>query len=346
MKNIKQYLLPVLLLAVAWACSEDLDPVISSEPAAPVLTNPANGTSLVLSAEEEMEEVTFVYDKADYGFSAAVTYTAQMDMAGNGFAEPTDLASSTDTEISMTYADLNQKLLAKGLVPGEAANVEVRLKATINSSVADEYSETIQMNLTPYEVALEYPRLYLPGEYQGWKPENENTVIYSVKSDNMYEGYIHVLGGSGEFKVNEGPNWDVNYGDDGADGTLDAGGANIKAAGTGTFLLKVNLTAKTYTLGAPLYWGLIGDATPGGWDASTPMEFDADENVLTLTLDLSAGAMKFRANDAWDNNYGDTDMDGVLEAGGENIAIEEAGNYTVTMDFKVPGEVSYSLVKN
>ncbi|GGZ14525.1 hypothetical protein GCM10007049_03000 [Echinicola pacifica] len=333
-------------LAFAGACTDDLDPVIKSDPTAPVLNSPASGTSIVLTAEAEMQELVFAYDKADYGFSAAALYTVEMDLPGNSFAEPVELATSSTDEVLITYGQLNQKLLAKGLATDQAQDVEVRIKSVINANVATEYSEVITMSLTPYEVALEYPRLYLPGEYQGWKPENENTIIYSIKSDNIYAGYVHILGGSGEFKINEGPNWDVNYGDDGADGTMESGGANIKATGVGTFLLTVNLNAKTYTMGAPLYWGIIGDATPGSWDASTPMEFNADENVLTLTTDLKVGALKFRANDAWDNNFGDSDLDGVLEAGGDNIPVEEAGNYTIIMDFRVPGQTTYSLEKN
>ena len=33
----------------------------------------------------------------------------------------------------------------------------------------------------------------------------------------------------GEFKIRQNSDWAVNYGDDGANGTMDAGGANIVA---------------------------------------------------------------------------------------------------------------------
>ncbi|GAB3655297.1 hypothetical protein GCM10028791_26440 [Echinicola sediminis] len=346
MKKIYHYILFTLVLSLFGACTEDLDPVISSDPTAPVLVNPASGATLVLTAEEADEELVFDFEKADYGFAAAAAYTVQLDLSGNAFAEPVDIITSRSAKAVISYADFNQKLLTKGLSPGEAKEVELRIKSTLNANVTDEFSELISMTVTPYEVAIEFPRLYIPGDYQGWNPANENTVIFSVNSDNVYEGFVHILGGSGAFKVNEGPNWDVNYGDDGADGTLEQNGTDIKATGIGTFKLTVDLNDKTYSLGAPLYWGIIGNATPGGWDASTPMEFDADENILTITTDLVVGEMKFRANDAWDNNFGDDDNDGVLEAGGGNIAVAEAGNYTITMDFKVPGEVSYTLEKN
>ena len=53
--------------------------------------------------------------------------------------------------------------------------------------------------------------------------------------------------------------------------------------------------------------GIIGDATPNGWDASTPMVQDpVDTNVWTLEVELFAGEAKFRADDSWDVNWGAT----------------------------------------
>jgi hypothetical protein len=171
------------------------------------------------------------------------------------------------------------------------------------------------------------------------------TVLKSVNFDNVFEGYVHILpGGTGEFKVNETNSWDVNYGDNGADGTLDQDGENIKVTEFGTYLMKVDLGAKTYELSDPLYWGIIGSATAGGWDSETKMGFNRDENVLTITADLVEGEMKFRANQDWAFNFGGAD--GVLEADGANIAVSEAGNYTITLDFRTPGEVLYTMTKN
>ncbi|MDN3667904.1 SusE domain-containing protein [Echinicola jeungdonensis] len=346
MKSIYQNIFLGLALLMAWSCTDALDPVIKSDPSAPVLMTPSSGTSLTLTSEQEMEEVSFEFEEVDYGFSAAVTYTVQMDLVGNGFAEPLNVVMTSKSPAKINYGDFNQKLLTKGLSPGEASEVEFRVRSRVSPDVDDEFSETITMNLTPYKVALEFPKLYIPGDYQGWNPANENTVIYDDNGDQVYEGFVHILGGSGAFKVNEEPNWDINYGDDGADGTLDANGDDIVAEGVGTFELTVDLANKTFSIADPLYWGIIGDATAGGWDSSTPLEFDPEENVLTLTTDLTAGLMKFRANDAWDNNYGDDDGDGVLEAGGADISVDEAGSYTITMDFKTPGEVTYTLEKN
>ena len=92
-------------------------------------------------------------------------------------------------------------------------------------------------------------------------------------------------------------------------------------------------------------WGLIGDATPGGWDADTNMTYSMDTKTWTLTTDLSVGNIKFRANDNWDLNYGDDNFDGSMEQGGTDIPIEEAGNYTIVLNLEVAG-YAYEVRKN
>jgi uncharacterized protein involved in high-affinity Fe2+ transport len=56
--------------------------------------------------------------------------------------------------------------------------------------------------------------------------------------------------------------------------------------------------------------------------------------------------MKFRANNAWDYNLGDTGANGTMEYGGDNIKVPSAGNYTITLDLSSPRNYKYSLTKN
>lgn len=85
--------------------------------------------------------------------------------------------------------------------------------------------------------------------------------------------------------------------------------------------------------------GLIGDATPGGWDADTNMVQDpVDTNAWTLTIELTDGKVKFRANDLWDDDWGGADFpvgqsvykgaDIVVTAGIYNIKFYVDGAYT------------------
>ncbi|MEM6800171.1 MAG: SusF/SusE family outer membrane protein, partial [Bacteroidota bacterium] len=46
--------------------------------------------------------------------------------------------------------------------------------------------------------------------------------------------------------------------------------------------------------------GIIGSATPNGWDADSNMVQDAmDPHLWTMNIDLVAGEAKFRTNDDW-----------------------------------------------
>ncbi len=141
---------------------------------------------------------------------------------------------------------------------------------------------------------------------------------------------IHLLDGKA-FKFRGTSDWGVNYGSDKADGTLGAGAGNIPVTVESDYGVTLDLShPNAYTYSANR-WGVIGDATPGGWDNDTNMTWDTANNVFKVTLNLVKGSFKFRANDGWDINYGGTDLN-ALKAGGDNIAIADAGSYTLTFD--------------
>ncbi len=188
---------------------------------------------------------------------------------------------------------------------------------------------------------LNYSTLGVPGGYQGWDPANTTTVLASPNEDGKYEGYIYFPDDNSEFKITDGPTWDVNYGDDGEDGTLNQNGANIKAPTAGLYLIEVDLNTLTYTL-TRTEWGIIGSATAGGWDSDQNMTYDPATRTLSAQLDLVAGEIKFRANDDWGLNYGDDGADALLERGAANIAIPSAGNYLIQLFLDKPDH-TYSI---
>jgi len=192
-------------------------------------------------------------------------------------------------------------------------------------------------------VVNDYPVLYVPGSYQGWDPENTSTVIASVNSDANYEGYLNFPEANTMFKFTTAPNWDYNWGDDEPDGILDVGGADIVAADAGYYKINVDTNSLAYTV-VKTDWGVIGSATAGGWDSDQDMVYDAETGLWTATLDLTAGAMKFRANDDWDINLGDDGPDGILEYGAADIEITENGTYDISLKLGAP-DYTYTIVR-
>jgi len=83
--------------------------------------------------------------------------------------------------------------------------------------------------------------------------------------------------------------------------------------------------------------GVIGDATAGGWGIDTDMRLSdptkVDKNTWTATLYLGVGALKFRADDDWTDNWGSVDFpSGTGTQGGSDIPIAVAGWYKITFN--------------
>lgn len=343
---MKKYLFLSLAAALFLAaCSDkETDPVLTLGNA-PGIGSPADGSSLVLTeatANENFPE--FSWTAAEYGFQAAVSYSVEMDKAGNNFADPLVVGTVTSTNLTVKNEKINSLMIGLGLAGEEEHSMEFRIAAKISAEVATVYSDPITLKITPYTVVIVYPQLQVPGSYQGWAPNNNVTIIFSVRSDEKYEGYSYFNTDNTEFKYTRDSSWANNWGDTGADGTLDKGGDNIKAPVAGVYKLNVDLNELTHTF-TKTEWGLIGSATPGGWDSDQNMTYDPVENKWTITLDLVAGEMKFRANDDWGINFGDDGGNKTLEYSGANIAVTDPGNYTIELLLNA-AVYRYKITKN
>jgi hypothetical protein len=328
---LRNYIVLSLALSI-WvsSCSDEVAGPVLNIGASPEFTAPSANAGFVLKeADAAKSFATFSWSAAEYGFQAGVTYTLEMALAAEKFKEPIVLGSVNTLSLIPTIGKINSVIIAKGRPGGEVVAVEFRIAATVNPDVPTIYSKSLVLNVTPYESVIDYPKLQVPGSYQGWNPADQKTVIFSAKSDGRFEGYVFMKDKT-EYKYTVGPSWDLNYGDDGADGSLDRNGANITAVKEGIYKLNVNInTLKHEQLLTS--WGLIGSATPSGWDSDQDMAFDAASNSLKITLNLKVGEIKFRANDAWGINLGDDGANRSLEYGGANIAVPAEGRYSVEL---------------
>lgn len=318
----------------------------------PSINAPESGSSYQLSqsAEEEVA-LTMEWSEPGFNFRSAPTYSIQMveSDSENDFSE---IATTQQTSYEFVTADLNNAMISAGLAPNNSHDVDFRVVASLaDESVEAATSTAVNLSVTPYFAEVSYPEIYVPGGYQSasnegsdWTP-GDAPALYSVNEDDNYEGYVYIANDNSEFKFTDERNWDLNWGDDGADGTLDENSPNnIVASTAGYYKMNVNLNDLTYTT-LNTTWGLIGSATADGWNSDQDMTYDPQNKVWTITADLAAGEIKFRANDAWNLDYGDTGADGRLDQGGDNIAVDEAGNYTVTLDLS-EAPYTYSLTMN
>jgi len=142
----------------------------------------------------------------------------------------------------------------------------------------------------------------------------------------LYDGY---------FKIRQDNAWGLNYGDNGADGTLEQNGDNI-AITAGHYIIDFDAVNFTITITpAGTVWGVVGDATINGWGAAEDVKLMPDpcNDGVFIQKDvvLTDGYIKFRQDDAWGVNLGDNGADGTTEANGDNIAVS-AGVYDMVLD--------------
>jgi len=172
----------------------------------------------------------------------------------------------------------------------------------------------------------------------GWG--TQTNMVYNPTSLTFNLG-AHLTAGTTMFKFRGTSDWGINYGIKPGISTLVAGGDNIPVTVEGDYAITLDLShPNAYTYSANR-WGIIGDATPDGWNSDQNLTWDATNKVFTITVTLTAGTIKFRANDAWDLALGGS-LDALSTSGG-NIPVAAAGNYTVTLD---PWGLKATVTKN
>lgn len=190
--------------------------------------------------------------------------------------------------------------------------------------------------------------IYLPGNHQGWNTSNA-PALRSPNFDGVYTGFSYL---DGDFKFNKSrdASWadgEYNYNDFSTyspEITLGEG-TNFNVATPAFYYIVADVATGALKVTATT-WGIIGDATVGGWNTDTPLVYNATDATWSVTTNLGAGKFKFRANGDWNINLGGDVSN--LAQDGSDIAVEEAGNYTITvyMTRSTSDNIYCSLTKN
>lgn len=191
---------------------------------------------------------------------------------------------------------------------------------------------SITLNMMDYTIVItplafdEF--IYIPGNHQSWDPVTA-PALQSPNFDGIYSGYSYL---DGDFKFTKARDWSAEYNwndfSEVSDLLTQGGGSNINMPTPGFYQITANIQTSSLNVVATT-WGIIGDATPSGWDADTPMTYNSSDESWSVTANLTAGKFKFRANGEWAINYGGQ-IDN-LSLGGDDISIEEDGNYTIKL---------------
>ena len=192
------------------------------------------------------------------------------------------------------------------------------------------YKITLNMMDYTYKVEelnfVEY--IYVPGNHQSWTPKTA-PALHGPEFNGVWTGYTMLDGG---FKFVHQRDWGADYTGKNFT-TLPEGftsdGGDIVAPAKGFYYLTVDIPSSKLTVKEIKSYGIIGDATPGGWDGDTDLTWNAEKGAFVISgVTLKAGEIKFRANDGWDINLGGA-FDNLV-ANGDNIKVE-AGTYDIEL---------------
>lgn len=357
-------ILPVALLFIAFSCeNEDDGPEFTVIPPSEevAFTNSFLDDYLLSAQTSANIAERLLWNTPSFGAQTSVSFTVE-GSSTNLFAatDPGYFSSGTLTENNYAVSVANLLAIADALdlvgdpTSGKDSSGMAYLRVTASvgdatdSNGSNVVSETQEIKITMVETEGEEPApmLAVPGQYQSWNPGGAPLLAASAAGQTDFEGFIHMDINESDnqgFKFIEGvdgvydwgnPDWGKS--DDGV--LVVEGESNITVDKDGLYFIQADTGAGTYST-TLMSLGLIGDATPGGWGTDTDFVYDAENNVLTLDINLINGKeYKVRANDDWiigfPGQFGpDSDGDGFLDTNDGNFTHEEpTGNYRVTLD--------------
>ena len=317
---------------------------------------PENAVAPTLGAIEGCDlsdggaDIVVEYTKADFGVATANVHNLYIakteDMADMKKAK----ATFTDTTITLTQADINVVALDFAEAGSEVdlyfavvanlntdkgaavAGTDLRsnvVKATFKSYVAD---------VLPTE---KFDKVWVIGNYCGWDHSKTQFLFDYTASGNVYSGVIDFADAEGVSLANTGfkltgiAGWDdtCNWGEETKATEVDEPASIQLITGGGS--QDIMRYAKRFygfefdktTLVLKKAWGadqigIIG--LNGDWETDIVMEYNAKWTRFYADIDAAADTeMKFRADAAWDLNWG---VD--CAQGGDNIPVP-AGQYRV-----------------
>ena len=219
------------------------------------------------------------------------------------------------------------------------------------------YKITVDTLLNKYKIETFTWGIVGDATANGWNGPDQ-AMTYDPVLD-IWQAIVTVVDGQMKFRMNN--DWAVNYGSTSATepdpilaaGAVVAGGKNFGVK-KGTYLVTLDLNKLKYTFVPFKIWGLVGDATPNGWNGpDVPFTYDFITKKWTISsVVLTAAQVKFREGNDWANNLGATGTveplpigtSGALIANGKNFGVV-AGTWSFELDLNDVANPKYKAKK-
>ena len=353
MKKFQILILAFVALAGFNSCSSEDDVVFTTEPDPEGISfvNTFASTYVLTPATAENNAERFVWNEIELDVPTNISYELQGSTSAD-FQSFTVLGTSTDNNVAVTVQQLMDLAEEAGLdndpeteMPN-TGTLYFRVVASAGTAgelahVSEVQSLTVMLPEDTGEGEINLREFYFVGNAtpDNWNNNGNNIPLFR-DADNPDVYYYTGKFNAGEFKLLEVlGQWQPQWGLDGGNVTssdilgADPGAFVIESAGYYSF--EINVDEMTYSLepydasGATTYEtiGLIGDATPNGWDSDIDMtQLEFNPHIWYLQdVALTDGKIKFRAGDAWDVSWG-TDSGALSDKtslGGPDIPVEE-----------------------
>ena len=293
--------------------------------------------------------ITVTTATTNYGYNAVITYTLQVDIKGNNFANP---VSAVLTSLSQTYsaADFNRIII--GLKkPGVSTQYEMRIQSSLSPTAGFAYSNVIGITATAFP-AISY--IYVVGSYQGYNTAAPDSLSSTVTG--IYTGVVNFTAGT-RFLILPAKNFANKYATitnppGGTATTLTyatefvTGGGNDLYAPTaaGYYIVTLNTIANTITVTQTNSYSVIGytavdAANNTNFSADVPLKYVNDGVTgWSAVVALVPGSFKIRQNNDWTFSWG------IPKAGSEGAGIANTLNYTTNDNIPVAVAGNYKVV--
>lgn len=337
--NIKTLAIFFTLLLSFSSCDTDDDLIFTAVPQGDFEFNNTFLSEYILPAESTTNNnigAIFSFNEADFDVQTNVSYELQSSILGDFTdAENVSTLSNANNQIEVSIGTLKSLAADYGIeAPNSGVlNFRVRAYPGDTSSTTEMFTSTQQLNVTLLEETtgggsgIEPATWGVVGSgYNDWGSAGPDGQFYTTDEADVYVAYVTLI--DGEIKFRENNEWTSDLGDTDADGTVEAGGANI-AVTAGTYKITLNTAAATYTMEA-FSWGVVGDAY-NDWGATPDAKFYYDYTTDTFKVDVKLldGEMKFRLNNDWTTSFPNDNI--TVTAGHYSIAINLDDN-TYTME--------------
>ena len=346
MKKLLYSIIALTGLAFASCTQEHID----------VQYNPENAVAPVLGAIEGCElsdggaDIVVEYTKADFGVATANAHNLYISKSEDMADMKKAKAAFADATITLTQADLNVVALDFAEAGAEVDlyfAVVANLNTDKGAAVAgtDLMSNVVKATFKSYVADVlpteKFEKVWVIGNYCGWSHDNTQFLFDYNATGTTFAGIVDFADAEGVSLANTGfkltgiAGWDdtCNWGEETKATEADEPASIQLITGGGS--QDIMRYAKRFyafefdntTLVLKKAWGadqigIIG--LNGDWDNDIVMEYNAKWTRFYADIEAAeATEMKFRADAAWDINWG---VDCAM--GGDNIAVP-AGQYRV-----------------